>query len=67
MPIPFFRSRLPVVLVQTNLVLAGAQHHTEQRPVFFPPLVDREAERFVKGDALLQIVDGEDGNEGADL
>ena len=68
MPIPFLRSRpfLPIVLVQADLGLAGTQHHAEQRPFVFPPLLDREAERFVKGHALLQIVDDEAGNDRAD-
>src|ERR1700704_2424694 len=58
---------LPIVLVQADLALARAQHHAEQRPFLFPPLVDREAERLVKGDALLQIVDSQGGNDSADL
>src|SRR4029434_1353343 len=54
---------LPIVLVQADLGPARAQHHAEQRPFLFPPLVDREAERLIKGDALLQIVDSQSGND----
>jgi hypothetical protein len=54
-------------LAQADLALAGTQHHAEKRAVLFPPLLDREAERFVKRDALLQIVDGETGNDRANL
>ncbi len=50
-----------------NLILAGAQHHSEQFPVIFPSLIDGEAERFVEGEALLQIVHGNAGDDGADL
>src|SRR5918996_2301359 len=60
-------SLLPIVLVQADLRLARAQHHAEQHPFVFPSFVDRETERFVKGNALLQIVDGDGWNDRADL
>src|SRR5688572_33014321 len=58
---------LPIVLTQADLARARPQRHAEQRPVLFPPLVDREAEGLVKGDALLQIVDRKAGNDRVDL
>src|SRR5215213_6774058 len=60
-------SLLPIVLIQTDLAPAGAHHHAEQLPIVFPPFVDHEAERFIEGDALLQIVNGEAGHDRADL
>ena len=57
---------LPIILAQTELVLAGASSLRAVSAVF-PPLIDGEAERFVESDALLQIVHGEHKNDGADL
>jgi hypothetical protein len=44
---------LPIALVQADLGPARSQHDAEQRPFLSSPLVDREAERLVKGDSLL--------------
>src|SRR4029453_1375245 len=60
-------SLLPIVLSQSDLRPAGAHHDAEQRAVVFPSLVDREAERFIERDALLQIVDRQAGNDAGDL
>ena len=68
MPTPFFRSRpFSSRPGSSRFGFSGAHHHAEQRSVVFPALVDDETRRVAELDALLQIVDGQGGDNGADL